>query len=232
MDDIWLPIMHSAMDPRSNTSLLAVMTDALKETEFSCDSELSTQSDMWQNGSLQGKWKQNAQRSEKTKWLPWLPLGKTFKAEPMREWSHEWKHYRIPWTSFRTTECHGYWTSMSPQRRNMWEFHDSYRISKRPVRSLKAFCPPSPFLRRDRERRGRRLRILLGHFYHSMYNCTANPSIPSGNKSTERKREKKTWHVKQQHQTFSFLAGVCMFVYLSMYGWVFEGTHAFWIIEE
>ncbi|XP_031425194.1 testis-expressed protein 2 isoform X2 [Clupea harengus] len=46
MDDIWLPIMHSAMDPRSNTSLLAVMTDALKETEFSCDSELSTQSDM------------------------------------------------------------------------------------------------------------------------------------------------------------------------------------------
>ncbi|XP_076121345.1 testis-expressed protein 2 [Alosa pseudoharengus] len=45
MDDVWLPIMHSAMDPRSNTSLV-VTTDTLKESELSSDAELSTQSDM------------------------------------------------------------------------------------------------------------------------------------------------------------------------------------------
>ncbi|XP_062388113.1 testis-expressed protein 2 isoform X2 [Sardina pilchardus] len=45
MDDVWLPIMHSAMDPRSNTSLV-MTTDILKESEVSSDAELSTQSDM------------------------------------------------------------------------------------------------------------------------------------------------------------------------------------------
>lgn len=33
MDDIWLPIMHSAMDARSNANLVTVTNDALKEPE-------------------------------------------------------------------------------------------------------------------------------------------------------------------------------------------------------
>lgn len=33
MDDIWLPIMHSAMDTRSNANLMTVTNDALKDTE-------------------------------------------------------------------------------------------------------------------------------------------------------------------------------------------------------
>ncbi|XP_063040132.1 testis-expressed protein 2 isoform X2 [Engraulis encrasicolus] len=45
MDDIWLPIMHSATDPRSNAALSAMRTDSLKDTELSSDAELSTQSD-------------------------------------------------------------------------------------------------------------------------------------------------------------------------------------------
>ncbi|XP_061567726.1 testis-expressed protein 2-like [Cololabis saira] len=33
MDDIWLPIMHSAMDTRSNANLMTVTNDALKDSE-------------------------------------------------------------------------------------------------------------------------------------------------------------------------------------------------------
>lgn len=33
MDDIWLPIMHSAMDMRSNANLVTVINDALKDPE-------------------------------------------------------------------------------------------------------------------------------------------------------------------------------------------------------
>ncbi|XP_047427575.1 testis-expressed protein 2 isoform X2 [Mugil cephalus] len=33
MDDLWLPIMHSAMDSRSNANLVTVMNDALKDPE-------------------------------------------------------------------------------------------------------------------------------------------------------------------------------------------------------
>ncbi|XP_068606485.1 testis-expressed protein 2 [Brachionichthys hirsutus] len=33
MDDVWLPIMHSAMDSRSNTNLVTVINDALKNPE-------------------------------------------------------------------------------------------------------------------------------------------------------------------------------------------------------
>lgn len=75
MDDVWLPIMHSAMDPRSNRSLLTVTTDTLKESELSSDAELSTQSDMWQNRSFQGKWG--------TKWGTQFVLGHTMKVEEM-----------------------------------------------------------------------------------------------------------------------------------------------------
>lgn len=31
MDDVWLPIMHSAMDTRSSVNLATVTTDALKD---------------------------------------------------------------------------------------------------------------------------------------------------------------------------------------------------------
>lgn len=40
MDDIWLPIMHSAMDTRSNANLVTVTNDALKDSEPE-ESELS-----------------------------------------------------------------------------------------------------------------------------------------------------------------------------------------------
>ncbi|XP_041854077.1 testis-expressed protein 2 [Melanotaenia boesemani] len=40
MDDIWLPIMHSAMDPRSDASLMTVTNDTLKDPEQE-DSEVS-----------------------------------------------------------------------------------------------------------------------------------------------------------------------------------------------
>uniref|UniRef100_A0A3B4U252 Testis expressed 2 n=1 Tax=Seriola dumerili TaxID=41447 RepID=A0A3B4U252_SERDU len=40
MDDIWLPIMHSAMDTRSNANLVTVTNDALKDPEPE-DSEVS-----------------------------------------------------------------------------------------------------------------------------------------------------------------------------------------------
>ncbi|XP_029914127.1 testis-expressed protein 2 isoform X2 [Myripristis murdjan] len=40
MDDVWLPIMHSAMDTRSNANLVTVTNDALKDPEH-LDSELS-----------------------------------------------------------------------------------------------------------------------------------------------------------------------------------------------
>lgn len=43
MDDIWLPIMHSAMDTRSNANLVTVTNDALKDPV----SEESEVSDMW-----------------------------------------------------------------------------------------------------------------------------------------------------------------------------------------
>lgn len=33
MDDVWLPIMHSAMDTRSNGSLAPVTNDASKDPE-------------------------------------------------------------------------------------------------------------------------------------------------------------------------------------------------------
>uniref|UniRef100_A0A8C7XJA9 Testis expressed 2 n=2 Tax=Oryzias sinensis TaxID=183150 RepID=A0A8C7XJA9_9TELE len=33
MDDLWLPIMHSAMDTRSNANLMTVINDAMKDTE-------------------------------------------------------------------------------------------------------------------------------------------------------------------------------------------------------
>lgn len=33
MDDLWLPIMHSAMDTRSNANLVTVTDDALKDPE-------------------------------------------------------------------------------------------------------------------------------------------------------------------------------------------------------
>lgn len=33
MDDVWLPIMHSAMDMRSNANLVTVTNDALKDPE-------------------------------------------------------------------------------------------------------------------------------------------------------------------------------------------------------
>lgn len=33
MDDVWLPIMHSAMDTRSNASLVPVTNDASKDPE-------------------------------------------------------------------------------------------------------------------------------------------------------------------------------------------------------
>lgn len=35
MDDLWLPIMHSAMDTRSGMDLATVTTDALKNVESS-----------------------------------------------------------------------------------------------------------------------------------------------------------------------------------------------------
>lgn len=40
MDDVWLPIMHSAMDTRSNVNLVTVTNDALKDPELS-ESEVS-----------------------------------------------------------------------------------------------------------------------------------------------------------------------------------------------
>ncbi|KAM8823948.1 testis-expressed protein 2 isoform 1-T2 [Synchiropus picturatus] len=40
MDDVWLPIMHSAMDTRSNANLVTVTSDALKDSE-SEESEVS-----------------------------------------------------------------------------------------------------------------------------------------------------------------------------------------------
>lgn len=43
MDDLWLPIMHSAMDTRSNANLVTVTNDALKDPEPD-ESEVS---DMW-----------------------------------------------------------------------------------------------------------------------------------------------------------------------------------------
>lgn len=33
MDDVWLPIMHSAMDTRSNASLVTMTNDASKDAE-------------------------------------------------------------------------------------------------------------------------------------------------------------------------------------------------------
>lgn len=33
MDDVWLPIMHSAMDTRSNASLVNMTNDASKDPE-------------------------------------------------------------------------------------------------------------------------------------------------------------------------------------------------------
>lgn len=33
MDDVWLPIMHSAMDTRSNASLVTATNDASKDPE-------------------------------------------------------------------------------------------------------------------------------------------------------------------------------------------------------
>lgn len=33
MDDVWLPIMHSAMDTRSNANLVTETNDALKDPE-------------------------------------------------------------------------------------------------------------------------------------------------------------------------------------------------------
>lgn len=43
MDDVWLPIMHSAMDTRSNANLVTVTNDALKDPE-PLESEVS---DIW-----------------------------------------------------------------------------------------------------------------------------------------------------------------------------------------
>ncbi|KAM9745504.1 testis-expressed protein 2 isoform 1-T2 [Menidia menidia] len=40
MDDLWLPIMHSAMDTRSNANLMTVTSDALKDPELE-ESEVS-----------------------------------------------------------------------------------------------------------------------------------------------------------------------------------------------
>lgn len=40
MDDIWLPIMHSAMDTRSNANLVTVTDDASKDPELQ-ESEVS-----------------------------------------------------------------------------------------------------------------------------------------------------------------------------------------------
>ncbi|KAK7940338.1 hypothetical protein WMY93_003664 [Mugilogobius chulae] len=40
MDDVWLPLMHSAMDTRSNVSLVTVTNEALKDPELS-ESEVS-----------------------------------------------------------------------------------------------------------------------------------------------------------------------------------------------
>lgn len=37
MDDVWLPIMHSAMDTRSNANLFTVTNDALKDPEPESD---------------------------------------------------------------------------------------------------------------------------------------------------------------------------------------------------
>lgn len=37
MDDVWLPIMHSAMDARSNANLFTVTNDALKDPEPESD---------------------------------------------------------------------------------------------------------------------------------------------------------------------------------------------------
>lgn len=59
MDDVYLPIMHSAMDLRSNANLLTVTNDALKDPEpEECDF-----SDMWR---LKGLWKKK-KRKEKNK---------------------------------------------------------------------------------------------------------------------------------------------------------------------
>uniref|UniRef100_A0A3B5BCL4 Testis-expressed sequence 2 protein-like n=1 Tax=Stegastes partitus TaxID=144197 RepID=A0A3B5BCL4_9TELE len=41
MDDVWLPIMHSAMDTRSNANLITVTNDALKDPEPEPDPEVS-----------------------------------------------------------------------------------------------------------------------------------------------------------------------------------------------
>ncbi|XP_028268260.1 testis-expressed protein 2 isoform X2 [Parambassis ranga] len=41
MDDVWLPIMHSAMDMRSNANLITVTNDALKDSEEPEESEAS-----------------------------------------------------------------------------------------------------------------------------------------------------------------------------------------------
>ena len=42
MDDVWLPIMHSAMDTRSSANLVTVTTDALKDVETTGDLEDAT----------------------------------------------------------------------------------------------------------------------------------------------------------------------------------------------
>lgn len=48
MDDVYLPIMHSAMDLRSNANLVTVTNDALNDPEL----EESDFSDMWRSKGL------------------------------------------------------------------------------------------------------------------------------------------------------------------------------------
>lgn len=72
MDDVWLPIMHSAMDTRSNANLVTVTNDALKDPE----PEESDVSDMWilqvhNNGHLitMAIWKKNPHPQPRHIWV-------------------------------------------------------------------------------------------------------------------------------------------------------------------
>lgn len=76
MDDVWLPIMHSAMDTRSNANLFTVTNDALKDPEPESDV-----SDMWRHAARGVQWQAfyrhvpaPSQRSQLQQWArsaPW-----------------------------------------------------------------------------------------------------------------------------------------------------------------
>lgn len=94
MDDVWLPIMHSAMDTRSNANLVTVTNDALKDPEPE-ESEVS--SDMWRFGVVSVRWWTFYRHGNMTRTRPPLPLhpGPTQKPR-VRQWARPTLRYFYP----------------------------------------------------------------------------------------------------------------------------------------